>query len=219
MKYKFLSSDNKAIAGLILFMSLILATFIAQRPVYLIGGAILCASYAIAKHWPIRVSTSELKFFLIICLLFIPAFIKPYHGFSPIFYFFSTISTFFAAKAVSDFKPEILLKVFRIIYVSAIIAIGMILYKYWGHPEPFGMVIEGSSTNGIPAYLIVIQISFSLCSYLVQGRLPIFSTIITGAVAFFGNGRGSLVVTILIIVISLILNIKLKGLKNRKSQV
>jgi hypothetical protein len=102
--------------------------------------------------------------------------------------------------------PVVLLAAFRWMYWAAIVAISWVLYTFWGFPEPLGMVIEGSSTNGIPAYLIVLQVSLSLVTYLAHGRLPFVSTLFTFAVAFFGNGRGSLVVAAILIAATLVLN-------------
>jgi hypothetical protein len=200
-------SEKAAVTKVTGFMVLIILAFVLQRHVTLVGGAFLCAGYALFYFRRSRVSLDQLRTFAVLLLLLLPAFIKPYHGLSPIFYVFSTFSVFFAAKAMVHYPPRIFFNSFRLIYTVMILAIGMILYKYWGHPEPFGEVIEGSSTNGIPAYLIIVQICFSLSSYLVKGRLPILSPILTGVVAFFGNGRGSLVIAGLIIAASLVFNL------------
>jgi hypothetical protein len=89
---------------------------------------------------------------------------------------------------------------------AAVLAIGWGIYTYFGYPEPLGMLIDGSSTNGIPSYLIVLQVSLSLATFLATGRLPVVSTLFTFAVAFFGNGRGSLVIAAAIILATLTLN-------------
>jgi hypothetical protein len=187
-------------------MVALIMLFAMQRPEALIFGVFLCAVYVLVNYWPIQYTNKDLANFIIISTLFLPAFAKSYHGLSPIFYYISSISVFFAAKHVSRNNPEILLSALRTTYAVAIAAISTILYVYWGYPEPFGMVIEGSSNNGIPSYLIIIQIALSLANFLVYRRLPLISAITTGAVAFVGNGRGSLVVAALIIISSLIFN-------------
>jgi hypothetical protein len=123
--------------------------------------------------------------------------------------------TFFAAEAVCRNSPDVLLISLRLIYAASVTAIACALYLYWSTPDPLGEVIPGSSANGIPSYLIVIQVALSLCNYVVSRRLPILSPVITCAVAFFGYGRGSLIVSGLIAVLSLILNIRLTGSTNR----
>jgi hypothetical protein len=204
---------------LYLLMMTLLLCFFFQKPVVIVLCVFLCAIYVLFKNWPIRILKSEMSYFLYACLLFIPAFLKPYHGFSPIFYFLSTIILFYTAKTTSIYTPRVFLKAFQLVYGFSIIAIGLILYKYWGYPEPFGMVIEGSSTNGIPSYLIVIQIGLSLSSFVTKRSLPIISTFLTGTVAFYGNGRGSLVVAGIIILFTLISNLYLFGESDRKKQL
>lgn len=191
------------------FMTLVLLAFVAQRPAIMVAGSFLCAIYVLVIYWSARITWAGLLVTACVCALFIPAFIKPYQGLSPVFYLFSTVSVFFAAKAMSRHPPEVFLGAFRLMFAAAVLAIAWVLYTYWEHPEPFGEVIEGSSTNGIPAYLIVIQVSLSLSNYLVRRQLPILSPILTGIVAFFGIGRGSLVVAGLIIVASLLSNLAL----------
>lgn len=207
MRYEFTDVRERSILRVFLFMSIVLLAFVYQKPVFLVAGSVLCAIYALVTHTPLRMSQQQLIVFFGVCVLFIPAFINLQHGLSPIFYFFSTISVFFSAKAITRYPPSVLLSAFRLIYGGAIVGIVIVLYMYWGYPEPFGMVIEGSSTNGIPAYLIVIQIGLSLCTYLVYRRLPVISPICTGVVAIFGNGRGSLVVAGLIILATLLVNL------------
>lgn len=209
-------ANIRTIAGVSLLMTMILMAFVAQWPVVLIAGSVLCAFYALINYSSARIPNDSFLVFLCVFVLFLPALINTHHGLSPAFYFFSTISTFFAARAVTRHPPEVCLAAFRLVYSGAVVGIAVILYTYWGYPEPFGMFIEGSSTNGIPAYLIVIQIGLSLCNYLVRQQLPLLSPVLTGTVAFFGNGRGSLVIAGLIIVVSLCFNLTLVRSTSRR---
>ena len=70
--------------------------------------------------------------------------------------------------------------------------------------EPFSGLIEGSSTNGIPSYLIVIQAVYSILYYCINRRLPIVSSFFTLAVALIGIGRGSIYISVLIVIISVL---------------
>ncbi len=195
-----------SIASLFLLMTLIFLSFAAQQYIFLIFGSFFCAFYAVVKYSSNCIRSSDLFIYALIISLFLPAFLKPNHGLTPAFYVFSSISVFFAAKAASYNKIETFLIVFRIMYALSIITIGIILYRYRDYVEPLGMVIEGSSTNAIPAYLIVLQIGLSLSNFLTHKQLPVLSAVTTGVVAFFGNGRGSLVVAGLIIIATLIFN-------------
>ena len=194
-----------------LFLATVLLCFVAQIPAVIVAGSVLCGLYAWVARSRRPPRWDQVAFFAFVCLLFAPAFVNLHHGASPIFYFFATVATFFAAQALSRKPAAVLLRAHRWLYWVSLAAIAWILHTYWGFPEPFGMVIEGSSTNGIPAYLIVLQIGLSLCTYTVKGRLPVFTPFLTGAVAFFGNGRGSLVVAGLIIAATFVLNLVAQG--------
>jgi hypothetical protein len=198
---------------------MILLAFAIQRPVMLAAGAIICAAYALFHYRSACISNTQLLFFLLISALFLPGIINFYHGLSPAFYYFSTVASFYAAGAVTRHKPEVLMAAFRLVYWGSIVVISIILYEYWDYVEPLGMAITGSSTNAIPSYLLVIQIGLSLCNFLVHGRLPVFSPIATGVIAFLGNGRSSIVVAGLIIVVSLFFNLWLTGSISRKRQL
>lgn len=198
--------DKWELAGLTLLFAVVLATFVLQLQVLLVAGSAVCAVYGVTASRHARVNPAHAVLTLAALLLFLPAFFKPYFGLTPPFYVAATIAHFLAAMAVSRHSPRILLAAFRILFAASVIGIGVALYVYWGVPEPLGEIIEGSSTNGIPAYLILLQVGLSLFSYLALGRVPILSPILTGAVAFFGYGRGSLVVAALILAFSLLLN-------------
>lgn len=204
-------ADARAIATTSLFMAALVLGFMLQRPVTIIAGTALCALYAWHHRATLDLRPVHWRIAALVALCFLPGFMKPYHGLSPIFYAFATGATFMAAWAASRRPLHVLLWSFRLLYGLAAVAIAWVLYTWWGYPEPFGMVIEGSSTNGIPAYLIVLQISLSLCSYLHSGRLPVLTPLLTFVVAFFGNGRGSLVVAGLIIALTLLLNLLAPG--------
>jgi hypothetical protein len=206
---------NRSAFSVTLLMAVTLFTFVMQKPVLLISGTFACAAYALVCFRKSRFCRDQLVLFLVACMLFTPGLINGSHGFSPFFYFFSTLMTFFAAEAVCRNSPDVLLISLRLIYAASVTAIACALYLYWSTPDPLGEVIPGSSANGIPSYLIVIQVALSLCNYVVSRRLPILSPVITCAVAFFGYGRGSLIVSGLIAVLSLILNIRLTGSTNR----
>jgi hypothetical protein len=202
-----LNVERRAVAVTTLLLSLTLIAFVLQQPAMLICGTLLCAAYALLKNIHSNIHLRQLIVFVTISALFLPAFMKSYFGLTPEFYFLSMIATFFAASAITKYHPKVLLTAFKIIYTASIALIALALYVYWDLPEPLGEVIEGSSTNGIPAYLIIIQVGLSLCTYLVVGRLPLISALLTVAVAFFGYGRGSLVVAGIILALSIGFNI------------
>lgn len=201
--------DKYAVIKVTLLFLLVLIAFALQRHALLIGGFVLCAAYALFAHRRSTFKPEQVPLFLLLATLFLPAFFKPYFELTPQFYFFNTLATFLAAAAVTRHPLEVLLWSFRISYGCFVALIALALYTYWGTPEPLGEVIPGSSTNGIPAYLIVVQVGLSLCNYLVRRQLPLISAFVTCVVAFYGYGRGSLIVAAMIVAVSLVYNIAL----------
>lgn len=189
-----------------LFVLLIIMAFVFQQVETLSFGAILSAIYAV---WFVDLSKIQKDTFLVVLLfitLCLPSILSMNHGLSSVFYLFSTIAVFFAAKRFCQHSLEELLACFRIVFVLAVGGVFYVLFEYWGYPEPFGEVIPGSSTNGIPSYLIVLQVTLSIVTFLARHQLPLISPILTLMVAFFGLGRGSLVASALILVASVLCN-------------
>ena len=183
--------------------------FVLQRPETLLFGGVLCAVYAASNRKSFRVKWSELFVVLIVALICGFSVLSFNHGLSPIFYLFSTFAIFYAAMHFNSSSIKELSLSLRIVFWLAIFAIGWVLLKYWDFPEPFGEIIPGSSTNGIPSYLIILQIALSLAVFLERKRLPITSPIFTLAVAVFGLGRGSIVVACIILTSSIVINFSL----------
>lgn len=201
--------DKRAVVEVTLLLSFVLVAFALQRPVLFVGGFALCAVYVLLAHRRLIFKPRQVLLFLLLATLFLPAFFKPYFELSPQFYFFNTLIMFLAATALTRHPPEVLLWSLRISYGCFVALIVVALYIHWGKPEPLGEIIPGSSTNGIPSYLIVVQVGLSLCNYLVHRQLPLVSAFATFVVAFYGYGRGSLVVAAMIVVISLAYDIAL----------
>lgn len=192
------------------FLIFLIMAFILQRPETLVFGGVLCAVYAIsrANFFNIRWNGFPAALFVVLACSF--AVLGFNHGLSPIFYLFSTFSAFYAAKYFNESSLRDVSRCLEVVFWLAILAIGWVLLSYWDYPEPFGEVITGSSTNGIPSYLIVLQIALSLAVFLERGRLPILSPIFTVIVAVFGLGRGSMVVAGMILILSVFINFSLK---------
>lgn len=192
------------------FLIFLMMAFVLQRPETLALGAVACAVYSIS-----RVNFSHVRwnkfptalFVVLTCLFSVFSF---NHGLSPVFYLFSTFSAFYAAKYFNESSLRDVSRSLEVVFWLAIIAIGLVLLSYWDYPEPFGEIVPGSSTNGIPSYLIVLQITLSLAIFLEKKRLPVLSPIFTMVVAVFGLGRGSIVVAGMILILSIFINFSLK---------
>lgn len=69
---------------------------------------------------------------------------------------------------------------------------------------PFEHLIPGVSSNGIPSYLILLQVNYSIGYYLLKNNVNLLSTILTLGVAILGFGRGSILAAFLILLTSFI---------------
>ena len=190
------------------FLGLLMMLFALQRPETLAAAGILCALYAVIRSNSFLIDTN-----LLVCvlsatlLLMLVVVFGNNHGFSPVFYLFSTLSAFYAAKQFGSFPLRHVRLCLEIVFWTAAFGIACGLALHWGSPEPLGEIIPGSSTNGLPSYLIVLQIALAISVFLEKARLPVLSAVATFIVAVFGLGRGSIAVSALVILFSCFVNI------------
>jgi hypothetical protein len=193
---------------LFIFVVAVIACLASNRPVFFVLGALLCGAFALSEFAFRRWEAAAVMKCCCFALLFVPAFLKPGMGFSPVFYVFSTAATLLAAMALAQYPAAVLARAFRWVYVACVSAISVGLLMHAGEPEPLGRLLPGASVNGIPSYLLVLQVGVSLSFFACHGRLPLLSPWITGWVAFLGIGRGSLIVAGLIICATLAINLR-----------
>ncbi len=180
--------------------------FAFQQQEHLIVGSIICALYALFRKHSQSVDLERLVIVLVAVLgLLIPAFRLDY-GFVPFFYLLSELSIFYAAQRFSDHSLRHIQLCLQFVFWIGVFGIALGVTSYWDSPEPMGEIFPGSSTNGLPSYLIVLQVALSLSIFLEKNRLPIMSPLATFIVALFGLGRGSIIVAFLILVFSVITN-------------
>lgn len=165
MSNKFLNS---------IFLVALLFCFALQQPSSLILGAVLCAFYALI-NWDLRhVSLYQSLVIVFLILIFlIPAF-RQGHGFVPVFYLFSTVCAIFAAYRFSSFPLNHVRYCLEVGFWIVIFGIAFGLALNWGAEEPLGKLIPGSSTNGLPSYLVVLQIALSVSVFLEKINFQFF---------------------------------------------
>jgi hypothetical protein len=139
------------------------------------------------------------------------------HGITPIFYLLFTPFILLSAKKISNKSIEHIENIMSCSYVFfiCIISIGLILN--FEKPDPLAHIIPWSSQNGITSNLIVIHISYSVVYYLKNYKLPILLSLILVIICFYGLGRGSIIISIIILIISLFINYLLSGKALAKS--
>lgn len=189
------------------FLFALIVFFTVQHPATLVMGAILCVVYYFAGKIAKSINLLSLVLFIFFVIIAALPSLSLAHGVSPFFYLFSSISIGAAAYRFSQLPYVDLLKSITCVFW---VCIGLILFLWWVNRaslEPLGEVIPGSSTNGIPSYLIVLQVALSITFLLQKGRLPLISPFFTLLVAFLGLGRGSIIVALAIFLSSIGFNV------------
>lgn len=152
-------------------------------------------------------SRNEIFFVLLFSISVFPSLFFFQHGVSHYFYFFLTLICFLSASAFSRLNAYLIFMIIRTVFFSYVFFAFLVYYFYRDLAEPFSGLVEGSSTNGIPSYLIVVQVLYSLVYYLVRKRLPALSSLLTLIVALLGIGRGSIYIALMIVLVSVFINI------------
>lgn len=187
--------------------------FAFQKLPLIVGMTALLWVVIYFKYENVGLTKLQAKVSIALVVLLMPVFFKPYFGFSPVFYLFS----FFGTLGTSIWLArdiESLFRAFRMLYFIAASLIGVVLVIFGNTANPFEQIIPGVSQNGIPAYLILLQVGYSVMSYLARRRLPEFSPLFTLLVAFYGEGRGSLVVAFSILVSTLVFTVFIRSKGN-----
>jgi len=187
--------------------------FMLQEPVALIAAVVVLSVYGVQGNRG-TISVSSALFLMVFSLFSLPAFLSFAHGVSPYFYYVLVLVVFFSAKKMARNPVHSLLKSYQTSFYVYVIAVLLLYYIHREAAEPFGEILEGVSTNGIPSYLIVLQVVLSLVAYTTTGRLPLFSTLCTLVVAILGIGRGSILAACMIVALSVFFNILL-AIKHR----
>jgi hypothetical protein len=188
------------------FLVALLFCFALQQPGLLVFGVVLCVLYALARWDFSSIDLYKLVALLFfICICFVSVFWQA-RDFVPVFYLFSMVFAIFAAERFSLAPLRQVRICLEIVFWIAVFGIACGLALYWETAEPLGELIPGSSTNGLPSYLIVVQVALSISVFLDKNKLPILSALATLIVALFGLGRGSIVVAFLIFLFSFFVN-------------
>lgn len=149
------------------------------------------------------------------CIILLPGLLKIDHGLSKVFYFLLELALVFLAWLCSK-KTDLVLKYMKLLVWSFLSLSFAVLVFYFDKPEPFSQLIEGSSQNGIPSYLVLITISYFACSVIIKDSVPLLAILAGCVISFFGEGRGSILVSFLVLAIGFFYVVVRK--KNSKSK-
>jgi hypothetical protein len=186
---------------------LLLSLFIIQLPAaiassYLIG--LLFLAFSISSF---ELKSKYVQAYVLLLIFCLPAATTFNHGLTPLFYLIFSPSIAFFVIHFTGNTLEHVVNVLRNVFLAYILFVAAVLFFNWGEREPFGAIFYWSSTNGIPAYLIILNIAYSIAYFLKYNRLPVIAAALTTIVAFFGIGRGSIVCGSLVLLLSIFVNL------------
>jgi hypothetical protein len=182
-----------------------------QLPVSIVAAYVLPAILLFHPRERTAVDLSSFRLFVFTLTPLIPALLFFNHGLAPIVYAALTPSLFILARSLASRSLEHGVKVFRTTYWVFTCVISVAVAARWGEAEPLGAILPWVSTNGIPAYLIVVQCVYSLVFFLHNGRLPLLCCVATVGVSVIGLGRGSILVACALLLFSLVTNMLLNA--------
>ncbi len=189
------------------FLGSLLAFFVIQLPEAIVFSYVIGLLYFLMNGLNSAIPRRYFNVYSCFSLFLFPAALTFNHGFTPLFYLMLSPFLLYMAYEFSVNSLDHVQGVLGNIYWLFVFFIVFQLVRHWGEPEPLGAVLPWASTNGIPSYLIVIQIAYSIAYYFKNNRLPLLSSAVTLCVSVFGLGRGSMVVSALIVLLSFLFNL------------
>ncbi|MEP4740496.1 hypothetical protein [Saccharospirillum sp.] len=154
-----------------------------------------------------RVKNSAIIFFIFYIVVLLPGFLSFNASFSKYFYIWTELLTiYFAYKAGQN--GTLYLKYLKILFYLFVLFVFYNIFKYWGLDEPLSYIVQGSSQNGIPSYAIILLVSLLIANYVKYDELQVFPCFLVLLIAYYGEGRGSIVISFLITLVVLGINAK-----------
>lgn len=183
-----------------------IAAFIIQTPLSIATSYVAIFAFVATNSKNINIKKQHFAAGAIIFAGLAPASLTFNHGLTPILYLASTSFSLVAAFELSKRPIDKSLSSIRTVFwlLALFVVIGYILNI--DDPEPLGAILPWASTNGLPSYVITIQILYSIVFFLKNDRLPIASTSITLLISIMGIGRGSIIISSLLLAFSIITN-------------
>ncbi|MFW7343408.1 hypothetical protein V0R37_17930 [Pollutimonas sp. H1-120] len=188
------------------FLSLLLLAFAIQQPTTIAASYGLCGLYALIGLSRVSLTRSQVITFFGIVIFSSLTVLNLNQGAASVFYLFSLPLAIMAARTFANRPHQHVISCLRYTFWLFVTATAIGIALHWEEAEPLGAIFPGVSTNGLPSYLIVLQIAYSITYYLKHNRLPLWPTVATLVVAIFGLGRGSIIIAGLILFSSIFLN-------------
>jgi hypothetical protein len=191
----------------IIFLSLYLYLYILQLQITIILCYVVASLYAIVFFYSLKIP----KLVFQICSIFLAFFLLPVinfnHGITPLFHLIFLPVLLLVAINFSKKNLVELYQTFRAFQFQNIFLITLGLIYNYDDLDPLSSIIPWVSRNGITSVLIVCQIVFCFISYLYNKKIPLLSLVLVVILCFYGLGRGSIIVSILLLLFGAILNV------------
>jgi hypothetical protein len=182
---------------LVLFVIL----FAIQRPETLLGCYALSAFYVFFNWKLLSIKKSFFLMYLWFVLLCIPAVSLFNHSSTPLMYLILSPLLVLFASVYSTQGILAITKSLKYLFWT-LVALTFIGVFSSDSAEPLEGLIPGTSTNGIPSYIIVIYIAYAIASILSAKYVSTRGAIATLSIAIIGLGRGSIIIATLLLFFS-----------------
>lgn len=175
-----------------------LASYVSQIPTVIILGTLILGIVSLFDICINKTVPSYFAYsFVVLCSVNFIGMFKFAQYEVKFFYFFLEIIVFYLSWAATRKLQPFYFSIRLVFWLFFLFSFsGLILYR--DEVEPLGKIINGSSQNGITSYMIVLLICYLISSLVTIKKLPILPILATMFISFFGVGRGSIVVCILI---------------------
>jgi hypothetical protein len=196
-----------------IFITSFLILFAIQQPYSLLSCYILPFVYLLLNKGTISLNREPLIIFLVAVGLCMPAMLLINHGYTPFIYIIMSPVLVLFARAYA--KKNIFSITLSLKYSFWVLTTLVLIGVYVNRDEiaPLEGLIEGTSTNGIPSYLIVLFIAYSISALRAVGHLPIFAAFSNLIISVIGLGRGSIIVAAILLIFVLSFEFYLSKIK------
>jgi hypothetical protein len=181
--------------------------FVLQIPSAILFSYVIAIIYVANEYLWNSDKIKHFEKYIYPIVLLLPAALTLNHGLTALAYLLLSPFLLYAGYIFSLRSLEHICSVLKNIYYFFVIIILVALMMHWNELEPLGSILPWASTNGIPSYLIVVQIGYSIAYYLENNKLPLLSCVITLCVAVVGLGRGSMLISLFILNLTLLFNL------------
>jgi hypothetical protein len=207
MKYEFVNIKPQPIMQLHVLLLPLTAFVMAYRSPLLLTILLIIYAIFVVINRRVLCSISGFERKLLISLFWILSLALPFalvRNLAAILHYFVILFAIGSSYIITR-SPYDYLNGSRLALYAGLLTVLLYLYYTGLNGFPLDDLIEGSSRNGITAYLIVLQVNYCISNYLIRDRLSFFTPLLTLFICIVGYGRGSILSAFFIIIINFII--------------